>query len=56
MERPSPRTPTLLEALTPLVVMAVLLAVGYSLLGYRVEVCLIASVAGHGAGHGGGHR
>ncbi len=48
MERPSPRTPTLLEALTPLVVMAVLLAVGYSLLGYRVEVCLIASAAAAG--------
>ncbi len=39
----SPRRPTLLEALTPLVAMGVLLAVGFTVLGYPVEVLLLAS-------------
>ncbi len=43
MRRSEPRTPTLAEALTPLIVMAVLLAVGYGVLRYRIEVCLIAA-------------
>lgn len=37
------RRPSLTEALIPLVVMALLLAVGYAWLGYRIEVVLIGA-------------
>ena len=49
----SPRRPTLLEALTPLFAMGVLLAVGFTVLGYPVEVLLLASagVAGNPPTH-----
>ncbi len=39
----TPRKPSLLEALTPLVAMALLLGVGYGWLGYPVEVLLLTS-------------
>ncbi|MFO7769457.1 MAG: Na+/H+ antiporter NhaC [bacterium] len=39
----APRRPSLTEALTPLVVMALLLGVGYAWLGYRIEVVLIGA-------------
>jgi len=43
--REPPRKPTLTEALTPLVLMAILLAVGYGWLGYRIEVVLLGAAA-----------
>lgn len=42
------RKPTLLEALTPLVIMAILLGVGYAWLGYRIEVVLLGAAAAAG--------
>ena len=42
------RKPTLLEALTPLAIMAILLGVGYAWLGYRIEVVLLGAAAAAG--------
>ncbi|HEX9886905.1 MAG TPA: Na+/H+ antiporter NhaC [Longimicrobiales bacterium] len=46
--RVDPRAPTLAEALTPLVAIALLLGVGYAYMGWRIEVMLLgaAGVAG----------
>ncbi len=43
------RKPTVLEAFTPLAVMALLLGVGYGIFGLRIEVLLIAAAAVAGA-------
>lgn len=40
-----PRRPTLAEALVPLAAAAVLLAAGYAVMGWRIEVMLLASAA-----------
>jgi len=44
----SPRSPSFLESLLPLIILAVLLAVGYGIFQYRIEVLLLtaATVAG----------
>ena len=42
---PTPRSPTLLEALLPLMGSGLFLAVGYAALGWRIEVMLLASAA-----------
>ncbi len=49
MTEMEPRRPTLTEALTPLAVMALLLSVGFAVLGYPVEVLLLAAAAVAGA-------
>ena len=57
MPEPTPRRPTLAEALVPLLASAVFLAVGYAWLGWRIEAMLLASAGvagllGHRLGYG----